>query len=468
MINVLRGHFQDIWRRSRFFRVVLVLSVGYTVLRTLLQIAILIFMLSAENGTGVEISGSAISSSGPLIPDDLRIYLDASERLKMKQDLYIQGTVDRMEFYQYAPSFALAMVPFLWVTREVAAIIHTVFHFFAYGFLFILWAKIFHSAGLLKAENYLIWTLPTWLLFSSFWTDLGYLNVYIFMALLATFSIKAIMEERLEMAVLWLTIILQIKPQWSFAMVVPLLLGRRRFFFKLLSLTFISYMTLSGVTVLAIGPRYGWGQYVDYISLLRGISAGGYPWRTPKMPFLGYNHSIKQVLVYILGSTPAVFTLVNVTKGILLAPLGILGIRYLLNPVDRPGVEVPRLALDLTFIFYLAAFIWLDMVWELSLGIATFTYLIASVNNRNRKNLVIAAFLPYALLDPFRILGLILSLLGVEAIAPGLYILTDPAIYIPLIMISILVFYALLIRRLWTMPFPDHAKTRHFSMKAAS
>jgi hypothetical protein len=36
-----------------------------------------------------------------------------------------------------------------------------------------------------------------------------------------------------------------------------------------------------------------------------------------------------------------------------------------------------------------------------------------------------------------------------DVIDPGPYVLTDPSIYIPMIMIVILVFYGLLVKRLW-------------------
>jgi hypothetical protein len=48
------------------------------------------------------------------------------------------------------------------------------------------------------------------------------------------------------------------------------------------------------------------------------------------------------------------------------------------SPGDQTGSEIPETALALIFTFYLAAFIWLDMVWELSLGIVIFGYLLAT------------------------------------------------------------------------------------------
>ena len=84
------------------------------------------------------------------------------------------------------------------------------------------------------------------MLFTTFWNDLAYLNVYIFMALLATLLIDAILCERLGWSVLWASIILQIKPQWAFAVAVPLLLGRYRFFARLLVLIIVAYGVIAG------------------------------------------------------------------------------------------------------------------------------------------------------------------------------------------------------------------------------
>ncbi|MGC9398511.1 MAG: glycosyltransferase 87 family protein [Anaerolineae bacterium] len=452
MINVLRGHLRDIWRRSHFFRVVLVLSVGYTVLRILIQVGVLTFMFSGGMGLKTAAFEWAPQVEGPMIPDDLRIYLDAADRLQAKEALYIQGTVDRMEFYQYAPSFALLLIPLLKIPRQMVAILHTTFIVLAYSSFFVLWGKFFDEFRLPEVQKQLVLTLPVWLLFSSFWTDLGYLNVYIFMALLSSLALYAVMKERLWLALLWISLILQVKPQWAFALVIPLLMGRWRFFLKLLGLAVLSYFAMMGLTLLIVGPRYGWQQYVDYVQLLRGISAGGYPWRDPSMPFLGYNHSIKQVLVYTLGATPDVLRWADAIKLLLLLPLGVLSVRYLLKPVNERATERPCLALDLAFAFYLGAFLWLDMIWELSLSIVVFPYLWKTVGHKFLKGLILAVFLPYALLDPLRIGGLGLSFLGLDTITPGPYILTDPAIYLPLILFVAVVFYGVLVIRLWQAP----------------
>jgi hypothetical protein len=172
-----------------------------------------------------------------------------------------------------------------------------------------------------------------------------------------------------------------------------------------------------------------------------------FPWRGPDTPFLGYNHSIMQIVIYILGSTPNTMRLATGVKVLLLVPLAIVALRHLFRPVNQPSRDVPKLGLDLAFVLYLGAFIWLDMVWELSLGIAVFTYLLATLGKRNAKVLAWSVFLPYALVDFWQLVSF--AVFGTDVIAPGPYILTDPSIYIPLVMIVILTFYTLLLKRLW-------------------
>jgi hypothetical protein len=295
----------------------------------------------------------------------------------------------------------------------------------------------------------LVWTIPVWLVFSAFWSDLGYLNLYVTMALLSTLSIRAVLNEHLGWSLLWLSIILQIKPQWAFALAVPLLLGRHRFFLRLVTLTILLYIAIVGVTILMVGPTYGWSQHVEYVRFLGRLSRD-FPWRGIDQGFLGYNHSITQIVVYLLGAKPSTLLLAKVLKALLLAPLVVVAWRHASQPADAAAESVPQRGLDLAFLLYLGAFLWLDMVWELTLGIAAFVYLLATLDGRGKRTLTYAVFLPYALIDLWQLASV--ALFGMKVIAPGPYVLTDPSIYVPLIAIVILAFYALFIKRLWTPP----------------
>jgi len=363
------------------------------------------------------------------------------------QNLYPKGALDYVEFFQYSPAYALAFAPFLYLPMPVVMVLLTLMHILGYGMLYWLWDRIFRRLELNHASEALAWLLPLWLVFSQFWADLGYLNIYVFMALLATLLIFGILDEHLGWSLLSLAIILQTKPQWAFAAGVPLLLGRYRFFLKLVAFTMAIYVVVVGIVLLAVGPAYGWRQYGEYVQFLWNMRSN-LVWRGPDAPFLGYGHSVTQIIVYLLGVTPATMRLATGIKVLFLIPLAMVSVRHLLSPTLRRGLEVPQLSLDLAFVLYLGAFIWLDVVWEVTFGIVVFTYLLATMTKKGDKAWAWAVFLPYALVDLWQLISI--AIFGFDIVLPGPFVLTDPAIYVPLVMIVILVLYALLIRRLWT------------------
>jgi hypothetical protein len=171
-----------------------------------------------------------------------------------------------------------------------------------------------------------------------------------------------------------------------------------------------------------------------------------YPWWGPDKPFLGYNHSIMQIVLYYLGISAANMRLATILKLILLLPLGWIGLKFLRNPIKKSGSEVPETALALVFAFYLGAFIWLDMVWELSLGVVIFAYLLANSEQKWMRVLLWIVFGPYALLDIWRLISYLGF--GDSVLYQGAYVLTDPLLYIPWIMILLLLFYAILLSKL--------------------
>jgi hypothetical protein len=138
--------------------------------------------------------------------------------------------------------------------------------------------------------------------------------------------------------------------------------------------------------------------------------------------------------------------LATIVKLILLAPLGWIAFRFLRRSLDKKGTEIPETALAWTFALYLGAFLWLDMVWELSLGLVISAYLLATSEQKWVRTLLWILFAPYALLDIWRLVSYIAF--GDSILYEGAYVLTDPLIYVPWIMMLLLVFYALLLRKL--------------------
>jgi hypothetical protein len=431
-------HIRRLWIGSKIYRRVLLVAFVYLIIRLALQGYVLAQVWSA----------GPVASETTLISNDLQIYMAAANRLVNRQDLYLQEALDKIAVFQYAPSFALALTPFLPVPFGLLALLHTGLNISSYVLLFLWWSRIFRRLELDQAEEMQAWTLPVWIVFSAFWGDLAYLNIYVITALFCTLLIEAVLHERLGWALVWISLLLQMKPYLAFPLIVPLILGRPRFFLRLLAGTILAYGVIVGVTVWLMGPTYGWAQYIAYVHFLADMTQN-FPWRTPESGYLGYNHSILQITFFLLGATPAALRLVIGVKVLLLVPLAVVGLRCFLRPPRRPGRDMPQLSLTLAFALYTGTFIWLDIVWELTLGIVVFAFLLATLNSWTSKIWVWAIFLPYALLDVWQVISFVA--LGPAILADGLYVWTDPSIYLPMVMFVILMFYILLIKQLWHM-----------------
>lgn len=432
----MNEHLRRRWAASRGFRIILTIAVAYSMLRLAAHAVYLTTLLAPERLPGW------IGAAEPMVPVDLQAYLDAATNFVQRQPLYPAGSIDQLEgLYQYSPAFALAFIPFLRFSPASVAIIHTAMRILAYACLFILWHRIFLRLGLGHAEDMMIRTLPVWLVFSAFWSDLGYLNVYVIMALLATLLIDAILQERLVLSVLWVIIIIAIKPMWAFAAALPLFTGRRKFFWRLVGLAVMAQTVMTIAIVIIAGVEYTGQQYVQYLRFLARLSRD-FPWRGPESGFLGYNHSIRQTILFIFGSTSAAWWLATAIKWVVLTPLLIVLVRSLLfrgKPIERTK------SLEIVFLLYLGTFIWLDMVWEASLGIVVFVYLLSTEHSRIRLALMWGTFVPYALIDFWQLASYLA--LGESAVVPGPYFITDPSIYLPMVMFVILLFYTILAGR---------------------
>lgn len=425
------------WANSKRFRVLLTLALIYAVLRLSVQIIVLADMSKTSENPAEE-----------FVAADLQIYINAARHFLNHEDMYLKGSLEKLEtHYPYSPAFALMFMPILLLPLAILLPLDIIFHIAAYMLMYIYWGKIFKSLQITGASQALVNLLPLWIVFTGFWDDVAYLNIYIIMALVGTLFIKAILEENLGWAVFWLgVIILPIKPHWAFAAALPLLLGRYKFFIRFMIGVVIVYFAVAGVTILVGGVEYGLQQYSDYITFLERLSRD-FPWRGPDQPFLAYNHSLVQTVVYFLGISPTTMKLATVLKLLLIAPLAFISLRYLTHPLNKRGDEVPRLSLDFAFALYIGAFLWLDMVWEVSLGIAMFTYLIGTLENKNTINFLWIIFVPYAFADIWRLISYIIF--GEAILQGGPYIMTDPLLYLPVILMVLLAFYAVIVWRLY-------------------
>ena len=428
---------RECWSTSKIYRVLLVASIVYVVLRLAMQLYLFADAFDPDAvAKGVQVSADLQQS-----------YIASAQHFQARQDLYLKGSLEHVEaHYLYSPAFAFFFSPILLLPLNILLPLMIIIHLAVYALLYIWWDRIFQRSRLQNVSKQWAFLLPVFLVFSPFWDDLSYMNTYILFALFATFLIDAILQEKLGWAIFWLgAVILPIKPQWAFALALPLLLGRYKFFFRLLLGSILTYLAVAGITILAGGVDYGLRQYQDYFGFLAQLTRD-YPWWGPDKPFLGYNHSILQIVLYYLGISPANMRIATFIKLLLLLPLGWIALKFLRQPMNKPGYEAPEIALALTFALYLGAFIWLDMLWELSLGLVVFAYLLAATPLKGTRTFLWILFAPYALLDIWRLVSYIA--LGDRVLYEGAYVLTDPLIYIPWIMMVLLVFYALILQKL--------------------
>lgn len=423
----------NLWNRSTWYRLALTLALAFLLVRAAGQAYLMFILQPLEMG----------SFHGVFVPNDLKDYLEAAERFSQRADLYLSGQLDRVEFYQYSPAYALFLTPLLCIHPTFTVILSAVLHLAAYAVLYLSWGRIFCRIGLPRGKNMLAWTLPLWLVFEPFWSDLSYLNIYILVALLATWLTDAVLRGDLAWSVILGVLLLQVKPFWAFALGVPLLLGPRKFFWKVLVWMAVGYLAVAGITILIAGLEYGLRQYGDYYRFLAGMSAN-FPWRGPELAMLGYNHSVMQVILYLTGVSSGAMLSGKIIKFAILLPLAGLGLWHLLRPEQESASGLHKL--EMAFALYTGAFIFLDIVWEVSLGLAVFAYLLAVTESRAERILACAIFIPYCLLDTWRFLSYIIW--GEQSMV-GAYIVTDPSTYLPIILFVLLVFYALLLRRLF-------------------
>lgn len=367
---------------------------------------------------------------------DLNIYLDASQRFLQRQDLYIAPRPS-FELYAYSPAFAMALSPLTSLPYQFLLACDVLLHIVAYAVLYWRWFVIFRRYRLESAEKVLVRSLPLWLVFTGFWYDTSTLNIYIFMALLGTLLLESILLEQVGWSILWLAILLPIKPQWAFAMGVPVLLGHWRFFGKVLAGGILAYLGTMLAASLIAGPSYILDQYRAYVQFLQSIPTTFF-WNTlAESGHLGYNNSLMQLAAFFTNNAPYKTGLTYVIKILLLLPLlAILWQRY-----PRLGERISAGSqLEWAFSLYLAAFILLDVITELTLSIAIFVYLLGALHNRKLRIAACIVFLPYALQMLWILIAQVISF-----VAPLPEIIYDPSLFIPYALLAMLGLYVILL-----------------------
>ncbi len=438
------------------FWALVIVTALYFVVRESAQLAVHAGWLDPGMTSGPEASDEITTWFG----GDLRIVVDAAMDLVERRDMYPVGKwVVTFDEYNYTPFYALCIsqiatrLPF-----NVHAFLHGIVSLVAYVALFFTWRRLFPLLGVPEAAEAMIGLLPVWLIYNPRWGDAILLNIYVILALTVSWLFYFIWRERLWPSALLLILILQVKPQWAFPLALPLLLGQFRFFVKLLALAVGGYLLIVAITIFWLGTDYGVAQYYAYYRML-AIAPAKIPWHGPG-EYIGYDHSIAQIYFYLFGYKGAAWPVVRLIKLAILAPLGVVAVLLARRNRVHPHQIYPPLVLESFFALYFASFIWLDLVWEITLSIVVFVYLMAVLDDRRARWLVAVPFIWYAIADLWQLIGIPLSavILGeAEVIERGPPWWADPSFRIPLIMFVILACYGVLVGRLCRRVQNDHA-----------
>jgi len=370
--------------------------------------------------------------------NDLRIYLEAGSRLLQRENLYVAPRAD-FGLYAYSPAFAVVLGLLTFLPYKLVWLADALLHIIIYWAIYWRWYMIFREQKLNSSAEMLIRLFPLWIIFTGLLYEIAYMNIYIFMAFIATLLLEAMLNQQIGKAILWLTILLLIKPQWAFALGIPFLLGQWRFLAKVIGGALLAYFAVLAVMMLFTG-QYALQQYREYFQFLGSIPYT-FPWNTMvKDGHVGYNNSIMQLVVFFTNN-PTYSVIITTAIKILLS-LPLIGIfwRYRRN---APQSTNPSFLLEWAFALYLLAFLWLDVVTELTFGIVVFAYLLGNLPEQSSKNLARLVFLPYALTHLWITFTGIVSFL-----APLPDVIIDPSLFIPFILIAMLGLYGLVLWQL--------------------
>jgi hypothetical protein len=212
--------------------------------------------------------------------------------------------------------------------------------------------------------------------------------------------------------------------------------------------TFIAYVAMAGITLLLIGPAYGWQQYAAYFFVTHPINPSLWQGNTSLL----VPHIVRLLLLVPLFLIAArhLITRVRFAIGEIMLML-VSSCRHRPRQAYASPSQSPRLALDWLFLLYLILATRAGQATLPNLPLATviFPYLLATSHSRTVRVSLACAFIPYALLDIWRVGQFALQPATIAFDALGAI---DHPILWPAALAAISVFGLTLSIRLWRYP----------------
>lgn len=313
---------------------------------------------------------------------DIDVYLDAADAVRQHAPLYVMDDWDDSMVYFYHPAFALACVPLTYLPFRLLSLLWIVMQTAAYLGALWAWYRVLVRIGWIEgARVYRLW-LPLALVFSEWYANLFYGNVVSTLLLLSGLMTLGIVEDRPRLAGIAGALILILKPQWLFPLILPVIFRRWRFLLHLLAVLLAGYLLITAGFVLATGLSYGVETLRAYPDFLTTLDAN-YPWSMGTGLFENMNHSWQQIYHSYFGSRAWVEPLTILTRLVMLALPGLLILQAWRRRITL--TDHPALAIWFAGLGYLTAMSMLAQLWEVMGSIVFFLAIQAAPNPQVRR-----------------------------------------------------------------------------------
>jgi len=335
------------------------------------------------------------------VGNDLAVYLRAGLDVAEGRSPYPAGPWGTTAVYHYSPFVALLLTP-LFRDGEAALPFRALAEFYLGAIVMLLlvawwlWRAVFRAARWPEAAEAMTVLAPAWLVYSQWFADQTYLNIYTLLLALTGALAWAVLRGRLWLSVLLAVLIAQAKPHYLFPLLIPLLLGRWRFFFAIGTAALAGYALTVALTIASLGVERGTDVYLDYLTFL-GTIPDRFPWVAYQ---LAYNNSWRALLTRCFGLQWWIQPAVNALRLATLLPLAMV----LWSWARTLTAMDVRAAIGAALALHLFALLSLDQLWEATILIVIWPTL--SVSPVQRLRLVASSvMIPFVLLGFVQLAG---------------------------------------------------------------
>ena len=316
-------------------------------------------------------------TEGMGIAVDWRVYQNAGCAQANHTPIYPSGAWSDYSNFRYHPVIALAVSPLCAVDPAGPYTIVVIGLVLAYLAGLALWARVAAACGFPARTLETIQNLlPLAAVASAFLANTAYGNIGPALVPLSGALVLALLRKQSVPAGLLTALIVLFKPQWAFALVLPIALGEWRLLGRTLLVAVAAYAAVSGVYVVLSGPAYGLDMLRSYVTFMAGISAN-YPWRGSEAMFQTVEHGIYPTLLRYADFQVWVRPAADALKVLL---TGIVAWQFLRAWRVRARLDPARYlqaALVLVLLTYVLGMLLLDQLEEALLAGVVFAYVIA-------------------------------------------------------------------------------------------